>query len=77
MSDDKRFHYESPADSENEINISTDAGGLEISVADEKAVDSYNQTFECYIYLDKEASARLRDYLNECFPVAQKPDEGK
>lgn len=43
-------------------------GGIQVSVADEKAVGSYNETFECDIYLDRDAALRLRDWLNRRYP---------
>lgn len=65
----ERFRYENPSDSENEITVyPIAAGALSIAVADQKAMDSYNETIECQISLDLDAAKRLRDYLNEHFP---------
>lgn len=84
MSDSNAFHYEAPHDSENELTIvpieapprypdwndKRDlVGGITISVADEKAVDSYNSTFECDISLDKNEAIRLRDWLLARYPA--------
>jgi len=35
-----------------------------ISVAEEKAVDSYNQSFTCAMHLSIEQAAQLRDWLS-------------
>lgn len=40
-------------------------GRICISVADEQAVDSYNQSFECSIHLRREQAIKLRDWLSE------------
>lgn len=62
----EHFRFEDPRDADNEVTIYPNkAGGLYISVAQEQAVDSYNQMFECYVTLDGDAAKRLRDYLNE------------
>jgi hypothetical protein len=39
------------------------AGKVCISVAQEQAVDSYNQTFNCSIHLDQHQARMLRDWL--------------
>lgn len=74
---DSRFVYENPRDAENELEIyiEDDAhwepenrGRLCITVADEQAVDSYNSTFRCSVYLPKSEAKRLRDYLDALFP---------
>ena len=39
------------------------AGALVCSITQEKAVDSYNQTFECVFSATKEQAIALRDFL--------------
>ena len=69
MSNQKdRFCYESPQDSENQLNVYVVDGRLCISVADEKPVDSYNSTFTCDIHLPIKVAKKLRDFLNAKFP---------
>lgn len=48
--------------------FANEAGGLTVAVAEEMAVDSNNEWFECKRELSKEEAERLRDYLNEYFP---------
>lgn len=61
----ERFHFENPSDPENEINVFVnESGGLSVSVAEETAMDSYNTTIACNVYLDVKAAMQLRDYLN-------------
>ena len=69
-----RFHYDNPSDSENEITVYLEDGALYVAVADEKAVDSYNSTFECSIYLPEPAALKLRDYLVGRFPYGDAPE---
>jgi hypothetical protein len=64
-----RFRYENPEDGENIINVYTHNGKLGVSISDEKAMDSYNETFTCDISLPVEAAKLLRDYLVEKFPL--------
>lgn len=64
-----RFHFEDPRDSQNEVTIyPTQGGGLYVAVAEERAVDSYNETFNCTIVLTDAEAKRLRDLLNGWFP---------
>lgn len=59
-----KFYWESPSDSENVLTVFVnEAGGLSLGVAEEKAMDSYNETFECCAFLEKQDAIRLRDYL--------------
>jgi hypothetical protein len=46
--------------------------GIMISVAEEKAVDSYNASFECTLTATHDQAIQLRDWLLEFYPV-QKP----
>ncbi len=65
------FHFENERDSENELNARVDENGeLHIAVAEEMAVDSYNQTFDCSILLDADSAIGLRDFLILHFPLA-------
>lgn len=65
-----RFHFENDSDSENELNIILcESGGIRVSVAEEMAMDSYNQTFDCAVQLDKVSAVNLRDFLIEHFPL--------
>lgn len=43
-------------------------GGLTVSVAEEKAVDSYNHSFQCRCKFSREEAIILRDWLNKAFP---------
>lgn len=66
----ERFHFESESDPENELNaFITDDGHLRIGVAEERAMDSYNTTFECEVYLPAKDAEKLRDYLLRHFQV--------
>lgn len=67
--DSTRFLVENPRDSSNTLTVVGDDTGLRIAVADEKAVDSYNQEFECDIDLTIEQSLALRDWLLSLYPV--------
>lgn len=84
MPDPNRFHCQTPHDAENELTIvpidgpdewrdrwdKRDLiGGVTISVADEKAVDSYNDTFECDISLTRDTAIELRDWLLNRYPL--------
>lgn len=42
-------------------------GGLIVSVAQEQAVDSYNQSFECSLTMTREQAVQLRDWLIQHF----------
>lgn len=43
--------------------------GIVMSVAEEKAVDSYNHSFECSLTMTKEQAIQLRNWLNFHFPT--------
>lgn len=45
-----------------------ESGGVVVCVSEEKAVDSYNQWFECTLTMTPEQSIQLRDWLNAKFP---------
>ena len=42
---------------------------LAVSVSEEKAVDSYNNTFECTLHMTPDQIGQLRDWLNQQFPA--------
>lgn len=42
--------------------------GIIVSVSEEKAVDSYNSSFECSLTMTREQAIELRDWLNKHFP---------
>ncbi len=47
------------------INPHSDKGPIYLSIAEEQAVDSYNEHFTCSIYLTIEKAIRLRNWLDE------------
>lgn len=50
--------------------------GLIVNVAQECAVDSYNQSFECSLHMSLSQTVQLRDWLNKQFPItAPTPSE--
>lgn len=66
-------HYLEHEHGDPETNISVFAnrgGGLTVAVEEEKAMDSYNQTFTCTISLTAAQAIALRDYLVKWFPVS-------
>ncbi len=66
----ERFHFENESDAENELNAYiTEGGHLRVGVAEERAMDSYNETFECEAFLPAEDAERLRDFLLHHFPL--------
>lgn len=70
MPNDNRFRYEDPRDAENEMRAHIDfQRNLYLAVAEEKAVDSYNHTFDCQIMLPESEAKKLRDYLNRIYPA--------
>ena len=56
------------ADAEGASFVKTAEGRLVVVVSEEKAVDSYNESFECCLDMTAEQAAELRDWLNEKFP---------
>jgi hypothetical protein len=42
---------------------------MTVSVAEEKAVDSYNQSFECSLTMTDEQAIQLRDWLLDHYPI--------
>lgn len=79
---DERLHFEAASSQEDSATFAvTDGNGYQIfdrdkrkgkhvivSVAEEKAVDSYNQTFTCSIHLSPSQAINLRDWLSHHFP---------
>lgn len=65
---DKRLHFEgNHSFEEGSTFVINKDGGMEVSVAEEQAVDSYNQSFTCHATLSKENAIRLRDWLYDHF----------
>jgi hypothetical protein len=59
------YQYSVDQFNENAVSVvELDDGAIEISVAQEKAIDSYNDTFECRIELPLEEARKLREWLN-------------
>lgn len=50
--------------------VKHDGNGMTVSVAEEKAVDSYNQSFECSLTMTDEQAIQLRDWLLNHYPAA-------
>ena len=50
------------------IMMRRDGDGLVVSVAEEKAVDSYNESFECDLHMTRKQVEQLRDWLLVEFP---------
>jgi hypothetical protein len=72
----QRFHFENESDSENELNaIITEKGHLRIGVAQEKAINSYNETFECEVRIPIDAAEKLRDFLLQNFPDSKQVEQ--
>lgn len=71
VSRDNVLHFESASSWEDGVTFALptqDRFALSISVAEEKAVDSYNQTFVCRCHLTEKQVEKLRHWLNEAFP---------
>lgn len=62
------FEAESSVE-EGVIFVATEAGGLSVAVAEEKPMDSYNETFECTVHLSGDNARLLRDWLIDMFPL--------
>jgi hypothetical protein len=62
--DNKRLHIESGYSFEEGATfVALENGGMSIAVAEEQAVDSYNQSFTCHATLNQEQAVKLRDWL--------------
>ena len=64
------WNYVNPRDPDNEIEVTRSSGyspdpdgWITVTVSDEKAVDSYNQTFSCSIMLSDDVARALLDHL--------------
>jgi hypothetical protein len=63
------IYIENPSDPENALTLyRTKSDELAISVSEERAVDSYNATFECTLYVSPREARIIRDYLIKWFP---------
>lgn len=56
--------FESPHDFDNVATFTWTGEGVYVSVSEEKAVDSYNDSFECSIRLTPDQFTQLRDWVN-------------
>ena len=64
-----RLYFESQEDHDNAaVFFVNKSDGLTVSVAEVHPVDSYNDTFECTMFLSPEQARQLRDYLNMELP---------
>lgn len=58
------FRFDNPRDPDNEfIAVRNKDGTVELSISDEKAVDSYNEVFTCDFEITAEQAARLGRWL--------------
>lgn len=65
-----RYYFEVDSDPQNAMTLfANKSGGLTIAVSEEKAMDSYNEAFECSISLDANEAKKLRNYLLKYFPL--------
>lgn len=60
----KTLYFEHPQDWDNALTIVAHEKGIEISVAQEQAVDSYGSKFECSFILTFEQAAQVRDFID-------------
>jgi hypothetical protein len=74
------YRYENPGDADNTVRVyECECGDIAISVAEEQAMDSYNSTFECDVYIPRAEAERLRDWLTQALsrpPNVTKKHEG-
>lgn len=56
--------------------VPLDDGGIRISVAEEKAVDSYNQSFTCSISMTKAQAAEFYEWLGKVVKPANRGEAG-
>lgn len=61
---DNAIQFESSEMFEDGCTVSFENSKLVISVAEEQAVDSYNQMFTCSAHLTNNNAVQLRDWLN-------------
>lgn len=58
------FRVEHPGDPDNVLTIAkSNEGRLIVSVSEEQAVDSYNQTFDCSIYLPQSVARKMAEAI--------------
>lgn len=60
---DDRLVLEATDSDEDNMVLSIDDGRVCVAVSEEKAVDSYNSTFECTMHLTHEQAIQMRDWL--------------
>lgn len=64
----RAFVWENPREIDNSITVAPDDdGSLSVSVEEEKAVDSYNSTFNCCVVLPKAQALKLLAALTEWY----------
>ena len=62
------IRFEASQSFEEGATFARDGDGLVVSVAEEKAVDSYNESFECDLHMTRKQVEQLRDWLLVEFP---------
>lgn len=68
MPSDSSIRFEAKDTEEDCATFAIVGRSLAVSVSEEKAVDSYNQFFECTLHLTIDQIGQLRDWLNAKFP---------
>ena len=64
------LQFECPHDAENSVTFALENDRtVAVSVSEERAVDSYNETFECTFRLNVQQVNALRDWLDASFPL--------
>lgn len=63
-----RIRFEPTSSFEEGADFVKHVKGISVSVAEEKAVDSYNQSFECTLTMSDEQAIQLRDWLTLHYP---------
>ena len=63
-----RIHFEPDSSFEEGADFVKHIKGISVSVAEEKAVDSYNASFECTLTMSDEQAMQLRDWLFLHYP---------
>lgn len=65
---DTELRFEDPADAESAVRFwCSRAGTLGVAVTEERAMDSYNQTFECTFHLTSEQALELSKLIATYF----------
>lgn len=69
MPSETLLHLESNDTFEEGADFELAGDGIVVSVSEEKAVDSYNQSFTCSLTMNRAQAVQLRDWLNRHFPA--------